>query len=62
LQGSVPSLRCSAHPVFPVFPAQFAFSESVTYFSGVLYFGEKEEDFGAVGREGIAGGPFLFPP
>jgi hypothetical protein len=33
----------------------------VTYFSVVLYFGEKAEDIGAVGREGIAGGPFSFP-
>lgn len=36
----------------------------MTYFSVVLYFGEKEEDTWAVGREGIAGGPFFFsrPP
>jgi hypothetical protein len=33
----------------------------MTYFSVVLYFGEKAEDIGAVGREGIAGGPFSFP-
>jgi hypothetical protein len=28
----------------------FAFSGSVYYFCGVLFFGEKDEDFGAVGR------------
>src|SRR5262249_33635131 len=44
------------------FHGLFAFPKTVSYVCGVLNFGEKDEDFRAVGREGIAGGPFSFPP
>src|SRR5438309_5805568 len=41
---------------------EFAFPKSMTYVTCVLCFGEKERTPGAAGSEGIAGGPFSFPP
>lgn len=44
------------------FIGRFAFPKSMTYFTCVLCFGEKERAPWAADSEGIVGGPFSFLP